>query len=160
MRKNASSQLTPDEAYSKASALCSQAEHCSTDIREKLTRWGIGPESADNIIAKLVREKYIDEARYSKAFAHDRLYYSNWGRIKIQANLRLLRIAGNHIHSALETLDEDQYQEILQKIIDTKRHSFGDLTDANTNTKIIRFALQRGFEMEEIMKHMKPFETI
>ncbi len=40
--------LTPPEALHRAAALCSSSEHCIADIREKLSRWGIGEPDAPN----------------------------------------------------------------------------------------------------------------
>ena len=42
--------LTPPEALHRAAALCSSSEHCITDIREKLSRWGIGELDARTIV--------------------------------------------------------------------------------------------------------------
>ena len=53
--------LTPPEALHRAAALCSSSEHCITDIREKLSRWGIGELDARTIVERLVQERFIDE---------------------------------------------------------------------------------------------------
>ena len=42
--------LTPPEALHRAAALCSSSEHCIADIREKLSRWGIGEPDARTIV--------------------------------------------------------------------------------------------------------------
>lgn len=151
MRKNASSPLTLNEALHKATTLCSQAEHCCTDMREKLTRWGVKVDDADQIVNRLVHEKYIDEQRYARAFTHDRLLYSKWGRIKIQAQLRQLRISGVFIREALEAIPQEEYDGILRGVLQEKFHILGDNHDQDTRNKVIRFALQRGFDMEEII---------
>ena len=53
--------LTPPEALHRAAALCSSSEHCIADIREKLSRWGIGEPDARTIVERLVQERFIDE---------------------------------------------------------------------------------------------------
>ena len=74
--------LTPPEALHRAAALCSSSEHCIADIREKLSRWGIGEPDARTIVERLVQERFIDEGRYAIAFAKDKFRFSGWGRIK------------------------------------------------------------------------------
>ena len=49
--------LTPPEALHRAAALCSSSEHCIADIREKLSRWGIGEPDARTIVERLVQER-------------------------------------------------------------------------------------------------------
>ena len=84
--------LTPPEALHRAAALCSSSEHCITDIREKLSRWGIGELDARTIVERLVQERFIDEERYAIAFAKDKFRFSGWGRIKIRYALQQKRI--------------------------------------------------------------------
>ena len=68
--------LTPPEALHRAAALCSSSEHCIADIREKLSRWGIGEPDARTIVERLVQERFIDEGRYAIAFAKDKFRFS------------------------------------------------------------------------------------
>ena len=84
--------LTPPEALHRSAALCSSSEHCIADIREKLSRWGIGEPDARTIVERLVQERFIDEGRYAIAFAKDKFRFSGWGRIKIRYALQQKRI--------------------------------------------------------------------
>lgn len=67
--------LTPPEALHRSAALCSSSEHCIADIREKLSRWGIGEPDARTIVERLVQERFIDEGRYAIAFAKDKFRF-------------------------------------------------------------------------------------
>ena len=75
MQKSTISSKEIDEktALAKAAALCSSKECCVSEIEERLTRWGQSPEAQARIIARLIEERYIDEARFCRAFAHDKL---------------------------------------------------------------------------------------
>ena len=92
--------LTPPEALHRAAALCSSSEHCIADIREKLSRWGIGEPDARTIVERLVQERFIDEGRYAIAFAKDKFRFSGWGRIKIRYALQQKRIGNSDIVNA------------------------------------------------------------
>ena len=91
--------LTPPEALHRAAALCSSSEHCIADIREKLSRWGIGEPDARTIVERLVQERFIDEERYAIAFAKDKFRFSGWGRIKIRYALQQKRIGNSDVSS-------------------------------------------------------------
>ena len=59
-------EITEQEALSKAAAYCSSAEHCTAEVVAKLDAWGIPTEGQARILARLVQEHYIDEARYAR----------------------------------------------------------------------------------------------
>ena len=92
MRKNASRMLTYEQAMLRLTSLCSTSEHCQSDGREKLYKWGLSREDSEKIIDYLLDEKYIDEYRYANAYANDKLRFSHWGRAKIRSMLYMQHI--------------------------------------------------------------------
>lgn len=154
MTKNVSHSLTSEQALQRAASLCSASEHCIYDIQEKLRRWGLNKDEAEKIIASLIDGNYIDEARYARAYANDKLRFSHWGKIKIRAMLQMQHISDTDISMALDTLCQQEYTDILREVIRTKCSSLGidDSITYEDKGKIIRFALQRGFEMNEILR--------
>ncbi len=110
-------------------------------------------QQADTIIDRLLDENYINEERYAAAYARDKLRFSHWGRNKIRMMLRMQHIPDNLIRKALDAMDPEEYSDILHHVMESKKRSV-DLSDSYAaNAKIIRFALQRGFEMDEIRRH-------
>lgn len=157
MAKTALRQLTYEQALTRVTSLCSASEYCIHDINEKLYRWGISNTDSERIIDYLLDEKYIDEARYAQAYTNDKLRFSHWGRIKIKSMLRMKHISDRDINNALDNISEEEYESILRDIIKGKAKSEGDAEDYASRAKIIRFALQRGFEMEEITKFISEY---
>lgn len=157
MAKNASQPLTYEQALQRAAALCSSSEHCISDINEKLYKWGIPKKESESIINTLIDGKYIDEARYASAYTNDKIRFSHWGRIKIRSMLRLKHISDSDIENAFSTINQEEYEQILKDIIENKSRSIGNDVSYISRSKIIRFALQRGFEMHEITKFVTDF---
>lgn len=157
MVKTALRQLTYEQALTRITSLCSASEYCIHDINEKLYRWGISNTDSERIIDYLLDEKYIDEARYAQAYTNDKLRFSHWGRIKIKSMLRMKHISDRDINNAFDNISEEEYESILRDIIKGKAKSEGDAEDYASRAKIIRFALQRGFEMEEITKFISEY---
>jgi regulatory protein len=157
MAKTALRQLTYEQALTRVTSLCSASEYCIHDINEKLYRWGICNTDSERIIDYLLDEKYIDEARYAQAYTNDKLRFSHWGRIKIKSMLRMKHISDRDINNALDNISEEEYESILRDIIKGKAKSEGDAEDYASRAKIIRFALQRGFEMGEITKFISEY---
>ncbi len=143
---------TEQEAYQRLSALCSMGERCSHDVQEKLKRMGVDEDAAERIVARLVQEGFIDEERYAQAFANDKFRYNHWGRVKIQRELQLRHIPQRHIDQALSAFDETDNLQTLREILQKKRPSVKGKTDYEVKCKLIRFALGRGFSMDDITK--------
>lgn len=138
------------DALQRVTALCAAAEHCCHDIREKLQRWGIADEDAEEVIAYLLHEKYIDEERYSIAYCRDKMRYNHWGRVKIDQGLRMLGIDSQNRRTGLEALPEEEYYDILVHILESKQQGIKARNAYEKRGKLIRFALGRGFEMSLI----------
>ena len=138
-----------DELRHKAEAYCASAEHCSYEVSNKLQQWGANAEAIASIIAHLKSQRYIDDERYCRAFAHDKLLYQGWGRLKIQAALYAKHIATSYINLALDTIDPTEYLNTLKRIIATKKRAIKS-SDPMAREKLIRFCLQRGFTYDEI----------
>lgn len=152
MTRNVSRVLNFEQGLQRAAGLCSQSEHCVADITEKLLRWGVSREDSDRIIDRLIDEKYIDESRYALAYVRDKVRFSHWGRVKIKSMLRMLRISEQDISNAFDSFDEDEYLGVLEGVIESKRKTLPEAESYASRVKLIRFALQRGFEMHEIAK--------
>ena len=152
MTRNVSRVLNFEQGLQRAAGLCCQSELCVADITEKLLRWGVSREDSDRIIDRLIDEKYIDESRYALAYVRDKVRFSHWGRVKIKSMLRMLRISEQDISNAFDSFDEDEYLGVLEDVIESKRRTLPEAESYASRVKLIRFALQRGFEMHEIAK--------
>ena len=142
--------LSSTEALSKAANYCAKGEHCVADIREKLRQWGF-EDDADSIIDKLTQQDFINEARYARAFIHDKYRFGKWGRVKIEQALRLKQISAETIHQQMdEVIDNEEYNQNLRDLLAQKRKTLKEDDDYQLRAKLVRFALQRGFTYEEV----------
>lgn len=152
MKRNVSHMLTYEQALQKMASLCSISEYCEHDVRGKLYKWGISTEDSDRIVDYLLDEGYLDENRFAMSYANDKLRFSHWGRLKIRSMLQALRISDACIGEALARIDPEEYERILVRVLDGKRRTMDECESYDARIKIIRFALQRGFEISEITK--------
>ena len=130
-------------------ALCAKREYCVADIRRKaLERLEGDREKADELVAALIADKFVDDSRYASAFAREKASLQGWGLIKIRFQLRAKGIPDQVISAALEEIDSDKASARLQKLLETKWHSLQD--DPQGRLKLFKFALTRGYEYEEI----------
>lgn len=144
--------LTYEQALSRAAALCSGSEHCSSEIRKKLLLWGLSPTQSEKAITFLNEEKYIDSQRFCRAYCLDKFRYNHWGRIKISQMLRLLEMDSTDINEGLDAIPEEEYQEVLQHILEQKNKQLRDSDPYIRKGKLVRHALSRGFETHLILE--------
>lgn len=143
---------TEQEAYQKLAALCAMSEQCCHDVMTKMRRWEVPPEMAERVVAQLVKERYIDEERYARAFVRDKFRYNHWGRVRIEQELKMKGIASRHIELGMEELKEEDSQEALREMLQKKRPSVKGKSEYEIRGKLIRFALGRGFAIDDIIK--------
>ena len=143
-------EMTEQEAYLQLAALCAQAEHCQQEMRDKMKRWEIDETVQNRIIARLVKERYIDDERYARAFVKDKIRYNKWGRRKVEQALWLKRIHEDIRKCVLDEVDDEEYLNVLRPLLKQKRKTTKAQNDYELNQKLIRFALGRGFTFDII----------
>ncbi|MCL1868739.1 MAG: RecX family transcriptional regulator [Paludibacter sp.] len=134
----------------KAAAFCSLSEHCISEIKEKLVGWGASDLQIKKIVAHLLKEKYIDQQRFATAYARDKLRFNYWGKIKIGFMLRSKDIDNEIITSALESINADEYQNVLHELIKAKEKTIKAASNYEKRGKLMRFLQGKGFEFAEM----------
>ena len=143
-------QMTEQEAYLQLAAICAQAEHCEQEMRDKMKRWELDETVQNRVIDRLVKERYIDNERYARAFVKDKIRYNKWGRRKVQQGLWMKRIDASIQQQVLDEIDEKEYLDVLRPLLKQKRKSIKASSDYELNQKLVRFALGRGFTFDII----------
>ncbi len=147
-------EMTETALFNKMAARCSAAECCRAEIIEKLQRQGVAYEIVNRVVDRLVKEKYIDEERYCRAFIRDKYRFARWGKKKIIQELQLKKIPQSLYFSCMDVIDKEEYLSILQHLLSTKKKSLRGDDEYERNAKLIRFALGRGFAMDDIRSCM------
>jgi regulatory protein len=142
------SDIMNEKVADKMRRMCSRREYCVADIRKKLlVQLDGNAAEADEIIAMLLNEKYVDDLRYASAYARDKSSISGWGAVKIRYMLASKGVSADIIASALDEIDSGKAQARLDKLMETKFKTLKD--DPQCRMKMLRFALGRGYGYEE-----------
>ena len=143
---------TENDAFLTLAALCAQAEHCQYEMLEKMRRWEIPEDAQARVMAKLIKERYVDDERYAQAFVKDKIRYNKWGRRKVEQALWMKRIDDDIRERVLSEVDDDEYLSVLRPLLSQKRRSMKAGSDYELNQKLVKFALGRGFTFDIIRK--------
>lgn len=136
-----------EELLQRAMKACSGKESCISDITALLERWGKPDEETLHwVLDRLVKEKFIDERRYSRAFVLDHFRHSHWGRVKLNMALKQKRVDAAAIASGLQAISEEEYLEKLNSIISDQQKKIRAKNRLDLKGKLLRHALAKGFE--------------
>ncbi len=147
-------EVTEQGAYLELASRCARAEHCQHDLLEKMRQWGMTEEARTRVLERLTKERYVDDERYARAFVKDKIRYNKWGRRKVEQALWAKHISDDIRERVLDEIDDDEYLAVLRPLLKQKRKSTTGKTAYEQNSKLIRFALGRGFTMDHIRQCM------
>ncbi len=129
--------------------LCAKQECCSADMLQKaLKALDFNRSAAEEVVAALVKDGYVDDARYAAAFAREKASITGWGPVKIKFALAGKGIKGAAVEEALKEIDPGRAEAKLRKLLENKWKTLRE--DPHGKLKLIKFALSRGYEYESI----------
>lgn len=139
----------PLKVADRMRALCSRREYCRKDVLKKvMTALDGDAAKAEEVVGKLVEERYVDDRRYAAAFARDKASIAGWGAAKIRYMLAAKGVDREIIASALEEIDVNRADARLEKLMENKARSLKD--DPQRRNKLLRFGMGRGYGYEEV----------
>ena len=128
--------------------LCSRREYCSSDIRRKaLTALDNDREGADKVMDLLIKDKYVDDYRYSCAYARDKASIAGWGPSKIRYMLSSKGVARDVIDRAMLEIDESKADQRLDRLVRSRYASLRN--DPQVKVKLLRYVVGRGYSYDE-----------
>lgn len=141
--------MEQDKCLSRLQKLCSKAEYCTADIRRKALKDLEGDEeAAAQVVARLIEDRYVDDARYASAFAREKAQIQGWGPVKIRFQLRAKGVKDSIIADALQEVEPQKAQDKLEKVLLTKAKTLQG--DPQFRLKLLRFGLTRGYNYDEV----------
>ena len=136
---------TPDEALAALMRLCARAEKSEGDARRLMRGWGVAEKDAEQVLGRLVRDRFIDDSRYAEAFVREKLRLSGWGEYKIRTALQRKGVSKERIDAALS-----QGERLAQQL-ERKARTVKYASQYELKTKLIRYGLSLGYDYEAVM---------
>jgi len=143
-------EVTEQGAYLQLAQLCARAEHCQYEMVEKMRRWEMSDEAQARVMERLVKERYVDDERYARAFVRDKIRYNKWGRRKVEQALWMKHIDDSIRQQVLSEVDDEEYLNVLRPLLKQKAKSYRGIRGYELNQKLVKFALSRGFTFDII----------
>lgn len=147
--------LTEAKALHRIASYCSKAERAESDVLKKLKDWELEADEVSRIMSRLKKENYLNEERFCRSFIKDKMRFNRWGRNKIVFELKKKQVSESIIQNSLSDFleeSDDSFETYLIQILTTKEKSVKAKDIYDKRNKLLRFALGRGFTMEQSIK--------
>ncbi|MFA5296884.1 MAG: regulatory protein RecX [Lutibacter sp.] len=146
---------TVDEATKLMENFCVYQERCHKEVEQKLYDLSMIPEAREKIMLHLLQHNFLNEERFSKAFARGKFSIKNWGKIKIVNALKFKNISSYNIKTALKEIDDEAYIKTLQKIATKKLALIKEPNAFKKRSKLLSYLSSKGYESELIYEVVK-----
>ena len=117
-----------DAVFGRMAWLCSRREYCSAAVLGKLRQKGLDDKDAAAVLERLVRERYVDDARYARAFVRDKALLSGWGPRKISFALSAKGISREVVEEALGEVSPEDSEARMCQVLSAKWKSVSGKT--------------------------------
>lgn len=142
---------TPEQALASLQRLCARAERSSGDAMRLMATWEVENNRRQEVLQKLISDKFIDDRRYAEAFVREKTSLSAWGEYKIRAALKRKGISESIINDVLNQINPDTNIERLTQRLSRKVKSIKYETPYQLKTKLLRYGISLGFQMEQVL---------
>lgn len=148
-----------EEAFEKLTTFCAYQDRCPWEIRRKLYEKGIKDEKAEQLIAELIAEEFVNEERYARSFARGKFRLKKWGRNRIRMELKMREISDVLIRKGLSEIDPEEYYDTLLSQTEKKWESTHESDFFKKKYKVTQYLLSRGFEIDLMKEAIESLES-
>jgi regulatory protein len=145
---------TISQALDKATKYCAYQERCHSEVRQKLQNFNLTQEEVEEVIYHLIQENFVNEERYSRAFARGKFRLKHWGKKKIQLALKSKEVSDACIQLGINEIDDTEYHEVLLKLIHKTSSRFQTLSPYQKKAKTAQYIIGRGFESDMVWENL------
>ncbi|MFN3839225.1 MAG: regulatory protein RecX [Cyclobacteriaceae bacterium] len=146
---------TFENARKKMYRYCAYQERCHREVKNKLVELGLGATQADELLAHLITEGFVNEERFAKAFAGGKFRLKKWGRLKIVHELEARGLTSNCIRTGLKEIDDGEYRQTLARLIRKKIAETTAVNQYSLRDKVAKSVIARGYEPALVWKEIK-----
>lgn len=134
----------------KARAYCARQERCQQELRDKAYGWGAHREQVEQLIAQLIGEGFLNEARFAAHYAVSKSRQKGWGRRKLEQGLRLKGVGDALIAEALRAIDAGEEEEQLRAAVAKRWERTKEADPFLRKAKVVRYFVGKGFGADQV----------
>ena len=105
-------------------------------------------DNIDDVIDLLIKQKYLDDNRFSSSFINDKMISTNWGPYKIKNELIKHRVDESIIDENLEVFTSEEELTRIRKIVDKLIKSNNTSGGSVLKNKIRNYVINLGYSID------------
>jgi len=147
---------TLQQAKRSIEKYCVYQERCHQEVTRKLREMRMIPQAIDEIIGHLLAHNFLNETRFSQAFARGKFRQKKWGRNRITRELKMRNISAYNIKLALKEIPENEYLDTFDALFNKRLAQLNEETnEQKKRKKIADYLLYRGWESAMIFERLR-----
>jgi len=140
-----------EQALQKIRHYCGYQERCHAEVKEKLYSFGLYKQEIEEMISTLIEENYLNEERFAQHFAGGKFRMKQWGRKRIEYELKQKQLSDYCIRKGLKEIDENDYRKTLGKLAEQKWDQLKEEDNIySKRKKLSDYLVQKGYEYSYI----------
>lgn len=121
------------------------------EIKEYLLKKESNKEIINKVCNKLIKNNYLDDNRFAKAYIKDKLNFTTMGDYKIRKELERLGVDNNIIESNISDIDSGIIESKIRKIIEKDLKKNKKYSGINLKNKIYNHLLSQGYSSSKVI---------
>ena len=147
MNFNYQKTYTLKEATAKLEFYCAYQERCHKEVNQKLREMRMIPEAVDIIILHLLKYNFLNETRFTQAYARGKFNHKKWGKQRIVRELRYRDISKYNIDLGLKEITDEDYENTFNELAEKRYFQLSSENNLQKKRKkLADYLLYRGWE--------------
>lgn len=151
--------MTLSEAQRKLEHYCAYQERSHREVREKLRQLRVFGHEADEVIARLITDDFLNEERFARAFARGKHRIRKWGRERIVRELEGHGVSSANIRLGMSEIEEAEYEATLVALAESKWHHLEKESGLAKRKKCCDYLLAKGYESDRVYRIVRLLES-
>jgi regulatory protein len=139
---------TVKQALERISKYCAYQERCQMEVRNKLSEFDLNPDEIEEVISELIQQNFLNEERFSRAFARGKFRINGWGKKKIGLALAQKQVSSACIQLGFQEISPDEYREKLRNFARKEMNKHSKLPEFQKKAKVAQYLIGKGYESE------------
>lgn len=136
-----------EQALTLAYAQLNRRERTEHELREYLLGRGIQPQVAEEVLAELIGQRYLDDERFVRVFIQDKAGLNEWGSDRIRTAL-LARGIPAALADTVLAAESDRTDELKRALNLLERRFPTGLPSRRESERALGVLLRKGYEYE------------
>ena len=142
-------------AYQYALSLLSSRGYTIRNLRRKLVQKAFDADEIEQVIARLVDARYVDDQQYALEYARQKLVSGGSSVRRVEQDLARRGVNADEIRVAVESVMEDGDVDISRSIERAARKKLASMSDLDIDVRrrrLFGFLARAGFEASDVRR--------